>query len=134
MQYGVGREVKVRRQEVIKEVQCFRCRETGHYKWKYPNIEVEKKRRRRGSMPYKGKSAATRESKKTGAGMFQLGKGTGILQSGEHARGCTVVRVRIDDRRGHSDLHRMQMVWKERDISGGQQGARSSWREKAKGS
>jgi len=30
-------------------------------------------------MPYKGKSAATRESKKTGAGMFQLGKDTGIL-------------------------------------------------------
>jgi len=62
---------------------------------------------RRDSTPYKEKSTATRESKKTGASAFQLGKGTGILWSREHARGCTVVRVRMDDRRGHSNLHRI---------------------------
>jgi len=29
----------------MKEVQCFRCRGIGYYKWEYPNIEVKKKRR-----------------------------------------------------------------------------------------
>ena len=46
MQCGVGGEVKVRRQEVVKEVQCFRCKGIGHYKWECPNIEVEKEKRR----------------------------------------------------------------------------------------
>jgi len=32
MQYRVGGEVKVRRQEMVKEVQCFRYREIGYYK------------------------------------------------------------------------------------------------------
>jgi len=62
---------------------------------------------RRGSILYKGKSTVTRESKKTGASMFQLGKDAGILWSGEHTRGCMVVRVRMDDRKGHSNLYRM---------------------------
>jgi len=46
MRYGVREEVKMRRQEVVEEVQCFRCRGIGHYKWECPNIEVEKERRR----------------------------------------------------------------------------------------
>ena len=46
MQCGVEKEVKVRRQEMMKEVQCFRYRGIRHYKQKYPNIEVEKKRKR----------------------------------------------------------------------------------------
>jgi len=29
----------------MKEVQCFRCRGIGYYKWEYPNIEVKKKRK-----------------------------------------------------------------------------------------
>ena len=58
-------------------------------------------------MPYKGKSTVTRGSKKTGASIFQLEKGAGILWSGECARGCIVVRVRMDDRKGHNNLYRM---------------------------
>jgi len=58
-------------------------------------------------MSYKGKSIATRGSKKTGAGVSQLGKDTGILWSREYARGHMVVRVRMNNRRGHSGLHRM---------------------------
>ena len=46
MQCGVGGEVKVRRQEVVKEVQCFRYKGIGYYKWECPNIEVEKEKRR----------------------------------------------------------------------------------------
>ena len=47
MQCRVKEEVKVRRQEIVKErVQCFRCWRIGHYKLKCPNIEVEKKKRR----------------------------------------------------------------------------------------
>ena len=48
------------------------------------------------------KGAAERE-----IGVSQVGKGTEILWSGECARRCTAVGVRIDNRRSHSDLHRM---------------------------
>jgi len=58
-------------------------------------------------MSYKRKSIATRESKKTETSMSQLEKDTEILWSGEYARGCMVVRVRMGNRREHSDLHRM---------------------------
>ena len=50
------------------------------------------------------------------AGMSQLGKGIGILWNGECARRCTAVGVRIDDRRSCSNLYKMQIVWKERNI------------------
>ena len=46
MRYGLRKEVKVKRQEVVEEVQCFRYRGTGHYKWECPNIAVEKEKRR----------------------------------------------------------------------------------------
>ena len=58
---------------------------------------------------------ATKDIAGREAGTFQLGKGTGILWSRECARRCTAVGVRIDDRKSHSDLHRIQMVWKERN-------------------
>jgi len=46
MQCGVREEVKVRRQEMIEKVKCFRCWRVSHLKWECPNIEVEKKKRR----------------------------------------------------------------------------------------
>ena len=47
IQYRVKEEVKVRKQETVEErIQCFRCWGVGHYKWEYPNIKVEKERRR----------------------------------------------------------------------------------------
>ena len=58
-------------------------------------------------MLYKGKSTATRGSKRNGAGMSQLEKDTGILWSKEYTRGYIVARVRMDNRRGHSNLYRM---------------------------
>ena len=64
-----------------------------------------KKKRRSSSALQRGKGTAGKE-----AGMSQLGKGIGILWSGECARRCTAVGVRIDNRRSHSDPHRMQMV------------------------
>ena len=45
MQCRVREEVKVRRQETVEEVRCFRCWGVGHYKWECPNIEVERKKR-----------------------------------------------------------------------------------------
>ena len=45
MQCKVREEVKVRRQETVEEVRCFRCWGVGHYKWECPNIEVERKKR-----------------------------------------------------------------------------------------
>ena len=47
--------------------------------------------------------------------MSQVEKGTETLWSGECARRCTAVGVRMDNRRSRSDLHRMQIVWKERN-------------------
>ena len=46
MQYRVKEEIKVRKQEMIEEVKCFRCQRVGHLKWECPNIEVKKKKRR----------------------------------------------------------------------------------------
>jgi len=46
MKYSIREEVKVRRQDVVEEVQCFRCKRIGYYKWEYPNIEIEKKKRK----------------------------------------------------------------------------------------
>jgi len=52
IQCGVREEIKVRRQETIEEVKCFRCWGVGHLKWECPNIEVEKKRRRKEEAVY----------------------------------------------------------------------------------
>jgi len=46
IQYGVREKAKVRRQKTVEErIRCFRCWRVEHYKWEYPNIKVEKKRR-----------------------------------------------------------------------------------------
>ena len=57
IQYRVREEEKVGRQEVVEEVQCFRCRGIGHHKWECPNIVVEKEKRRWGEAvhPTEGK-------------------------------------------------------------------------------
>ena len=48
MQCGVRKKVKMRKQKTIeKEIQYFRCWKVGHYKQECPNIEVEKKRRKK---------------------------------------------------------------------------------------
>jgi len=53
MRCGVRKEVKVQRQErEEKEVKCFRCWGVGHYKWKCPNIVVEKERRKKEEVIY----------------------------------------------------------------------------------
>ena len=45
--------MKVRKQETVEEgVQYFRYWKVGHYKWKCPNIKVEKERRRSGEVVY----------------------------------------------------------------------------------
>jgi len=46
MQCGVREEVKVKRQEMMEKVKCFRYWRVSHLKWECPNIEVEKKKRR----------------------------------------------------------------------------------------
>ena len=47
MQCRVRQEVKVRRQEIMEKVKCFRYWKVGHLKWECPNIEVEKKKRKK---------------------------------------------------------------------------------------
>jgi len=46
MQCRVRDEVEVRQQKRREEVKCFRCWGIGHHKWEYPNIEVERQRRK----------------------------------------------------------------------------------------
>jgi len=46
MRCRVKEEVKIRRSKMVEEVKCFRCWGIGHFKWEYPNIKVEKERRR----------------------------------------------------------------------------------------
>jgi len=36
--------IRKQKTEGEKEVECFRCWGIGHYKWEYPNIEVEKRK------------------------------------------------------------------------------------------
>jgi len=47
MQCRVKEEVGIKQQEMVEEVKCFRYWGVGHYKWECPNIEVERKRRRK---------------------------------------------------------------------------------------
>jgi len=48
----VREKVKVKRQETMKGVRCFRYWGTRHLKWECPNIEVGKRRRREEEMVY----------------------------------------------------------------------------------
>ena len=66
MRCGLRREVKVRRQEVVEEVQCFRYRGTGHCKWECLNIAVKKeKRRQEGAVcPIEGKAQQWEKARK----------------------------------------------------------------------
>jgi len=41
---GVKEKVRIRRNEMVEEVKCFRCWGVGYFKWECPNIKVEKKR------------------------------------------------------------------------------------------
>ena len=53
IQCGVRKKVKMRKQKTIeKEIQYFRCQKVEHYKQEYPNIEVEKKRRKKKEVVY----------------------------------------------------------------------------------
>ena len=58
MRCGLKKEVKVRKQEVVEEVQYFRYRRTGYCKWECPNIMVEKEKRRQEGVvhPTEGKA------------------------------------------------------------------------------
>jgi len=56
MRCGVREEVKVQRQErEEKKVKYFRCWRVEYYKWKCPNIVVEKERRRKKEVAYVAK-------------------------------------------------------------------------------
>jgi len=52
IQCRVEKEIKVKRQEIIEEVKCFRCWSIGHLKWECPNIEVKKKKKRKEETAY----------------------------------------------------------------------------------
>ena len=57
-------EVKVRRQEMIEEVKCFRCWKVSHFKWECPNIEVEKKKRREEKTVYVARLQKTQQERR----------------------------------------------------------------------
>jgi len=65
IQYRVKEKVKVRKQETVEEgVQYFRYWKVGHYKWKCPNIKVEKERRRSGEVVYVVSPQKTQQEEK----------------------------------------------------------------------
>jgi len=48
IRYGIRKKVEVKQQEEVKEkVKYFRCWGVKHKKWKYPNIRVEREKRKR---------------------------------------------------------------------------------------
>ena len=65
IQCRVKEKVKVRKQETVEEgVQYFRYWKVGHYKWKCPNIKVEKERRRSGEVVYVVSPQKTQQEEK----------------------------------------------------------------------
>ena len=46
IRYKVKEEVRIRKNKTVKEVKYFRCWGIKYFKWKCPNIEVEKKKKR----------------------------------------------------------------------------------------
>jgi len=45
-------KVGIKKSKTIEEVKYFRCWGIGHFKWEYPNIKVEKKKRRSKKIAY----------------------------------------------------------------------------------
>jgi len=46
MKCKVKEEVRIRRNETVEEVKCFRCWGVGHFKWKCSNVKAKKKKKR----------------------------------------------------------------------------------------
>ena len=46
MRYRVKEEVRIRRNETVEEVKCFRCWGIEYFKWECSDIKVEKKKKR----------------------------------------------------------------------------------------
>ena len=63
IRYGIRKKVKVKRQERVEKVQCFRCRGIKYYKWECPNIEVEKEKRRQKEVVYSIREKAQQQKK-----------------------------------------------------------------------
>ena len=64
MQCGSKKEVKIRRQETVEEVKCFRCWRVGYYKWECSNTKVERKKRREEETVYMAKPQKVQQKKK----------------------------------------------------------------------
>jgi len=46
IRYRVREKVRIRRNEMVEEIKCFRYWGVGYFKWEYPNIEVEEEKER----------------------------------------------------------------------------------------
>ena len=60
----VKEEVRIRRNEMVEEVKCFRCWGIGYFKWEYPNIEVEKKKKRDKEVVHAASPQKTQQEKR----------------------------------------------------------------------
>ena len=47
MQCSIKEEVKIRRQEIVEEIKCFRYWGVGHYKWECPKLKGRKGEKKR---------------------------------------------------------------------------------------
>jgi len=52
MKCEMKEKVGIKKSKTIEEVKYFRCWGIGHFKWEYPNIKVEKKKRRSKKIAY----------------------------------------------------------------------------------
>jgi len=71
MQCSVKEEVKIRKQEMVEEVKCFRCWGVGHCKWECPNIKVERKKRREEEVAHVAKPQKAQQEKKLACPMWE---------------------------------------------------------------
>jgi len=71
MQYKVREEVEVRRQEMMEEVKCFRCWGIGYLKWKCPNIEVKKKKRKEEKIAYVARPQKVQQERRLACSIWE---------------------------------------------------------------
>jgi len=64
IRYRVREKVRIRRNEMVEEIKCFRYWGVGHFKWEYPNIEVEKKRKRDEKVVYTASPQKVQQEKR----------------------------------------------------------------------
>ena len=90
----------------MEKVKCFRCWKVGHLKWECPNIEVEKKKRKKQYMQPDHK----RHSKKEDQYVLYRKRCRNIVGEEYAPQRCTLARKKMDNKRDSGNIYGLWSV------------------------